>query len=315
MHLKPSHLISAVLPLCLLAAMLAGCRVNISVGSDSYITGEDYPDARKYKTGAFTYASDAVKAVEVYWRSGEIALIESGASELSVSESESGGELPEDTALHYLLDGGVLRIRFCGSGARILVNEADKRLRLEVPKGIDISVHTTSALLKADALEQDNILISAFSGRTELGTVTAENIDLSSSSGAIRAGSIAAQSVKCRSSSGSLGLGSVSAGTLDCGTSSGAVTVGNAAAETIRIATSSGRAELAFSEATSAEIHSSSGKIVLTLAGGGAELSYTSGSGKLFTEHSFTRRGALYVFGSGECRLTVETSSGNLEIR
>lgn len=103
-------------------------------------------------------------------------------------------------------------------------------MRLEVPKGIDISVHTTSALLKADALEQGNILISAFSGRTELGTVTAENIDL-------------------------------------------------------------------------------------TLAGGGAELSYTSGSGKLFTERSFTRRGALYVFGSGECRLTVETSSGNLEIR
>lgn len=228
MHLKPSRLISAVLPLCILAAMLAGCRVNISVGSGSYITGEDYPDARKYKTGAFTYAADEVKAVEVYWRSGEIALIESGASELSVSES--GGELPEDTALHYLLDGGVLRIRFCGSGARILVNEADKRLRLEVPKGIDISVHTTSALVKADALEQGNILISAFSGRTELGTVTAENIDL-------------------------------------------------------------------------------------TLAGGGAELSYTSGSGKLFTERSFTRRGALYVFGSGECRLTVETSSGNLEIR
>lgn len=97
MHLKPSRLISAVLPLCVLAAMLAGCRVNISVGSGSYITGEDYPDARKYKTGAFTYASDAVKAVEVYWRSGEVALIESGASELSVSES--GGELPEDTAL------------------------------------------------------------------------------------------------------------------------------------------------------------------------------------------------------------------------
>lgn len=95
MHLKPSRLISAVLPLCILAAMLAGCRVNISVGSCSYITGEDYPDARKYKTGAFTYASDAVKAVEVYWRSGEVALIESGASELSVSES--GGELPEDT--------------------------------------------------------------------------------------------------------------------------------------------------------------------------------------------------------------------------
>ena len=63
MHLKPSHLISAVLPLCVLAAMLAGCRVNISVGSNSYITGENYPDAQKYKTGTFTYAADEVKAV------------------------------------------------------------------------------------------------------------------------------------------------------------------------------------------------------------------------------------------------------------
>ena len=98
MHLKPSHLISAVLPLCVLAAMLAGCRVNISVGSGSYITGENYPDAQKYKTGTFTYAADEVKAVEVYWRSGEVALIESGASELSVSESSGECRLTVETA-------------------------------------------------------------------------------------------------------------------------------------------------------------------------------------------------------------------------
>ena len=50
-----------------------------------------------------------------YWRSGEIGIAESDSDELIVRES--GGELPKDTAMHYLLEDGTLRIRFCESGA------------------------------------------------------------------------------------------------------------------------------------------------------------------------------------------------------
>ena len=50
-----------------------------------------------------------------YWRSDEIGIAESDSAELSVRES--GGELPKDTAMHYLLEDGTLRIRFCESGA------------------------------------------------------------------------------------------------------------------------------------------------------------------------------------------------------
>ncbi len=226
----------------LVITILSGWRVNISIGTNDTLTSETYPDAEKYQIGSFTYNAAGIKAVEVYWRSGEVEITESDNSELHIKES--GGELPEDTAMHYLLDDGVLRIRFCKSGAKIQVNAADKHLSLEVPKGIDLSVHTTSALVKADSLDQNNVLIAALSGSTELGTVTADTIDLSSSSGSICAASLLAQSLKCNASSGSVDIGVVSVDTLDCSTSSGGVMMDSVVSETANITTSSGIVEL-----------------------------------------------------------------------
>ena len=61
--------------------------------------------------------------VEVYWRSGEVKIVESDRPQLSVRES--GGELAEDIAMHSLLEDGILRIRFCQSGAEVYVNPAE----------------------------------------------------------------------------------------------------------------------------------------------------------------------------------------------
>lgn len=177
----------------------------------------------------------------------------------------------------------------------IQVHPNDKRLTVEVPKGIDLSIHTTSAPIKADTLEQNSILISAHSGRTELGAVNASSVDLSSSSGAIRADSIVTQALKCSTSSGSVRIDDLEAETADLNPSSGAV-------------------ELAFSAISQLDVHTSSGKTVLHLPEGGAEVSYTASSGKLHTAEAFERKGDLYVFGSGESRITVNSSSGNLEI-
>ena len=216
--------------------------------------------------------------------------------------------------MHYLLDDGVLRIRFCKSDAKIQVNAADKHLHLEVPNGIDLSVHTTPALVKADDLYQSGILIAALSGCTELGSVTADAVDLSSS-GSIRADSISARSLKCSTSSGSVDAGTVLVKTLDCSTTSGAVTISGAAAETATIATSSGSVALTLTDVPSAELRTSSGTVDLALAKGGAEVLYTSGSGKLLTDRAYDRKGDLYVFGEGAGSIAVETTSGNFQIQ
>ena len=304
---------SAMLLCTLAVSVLSGCSVNISLGIDSSLTGEKYPDSEKYRTGGFTYTADGIKSVEVYWRSGEVEITELECPELSVRES--GGELSDDTAMHHLLDSGVLKIRFCASGAKIRINSADKRLRLEVPKGIDISVHTTSAPVMADSLEQKNVLISAHSGNTELGSVTAESVDLSSSSGSIRADGISAQSLRCAASSGDIKLGNVSAETVVCRTTSGSVGIDSITAETAEIETSSGDVKLTLEKTPTAAVRTSSGKITAVLPNGGAEVLYTSSAGKLRTNRRYEREGNLYVFGEGECGLTAETSSGNLEIK
>ena len=299
--------------LCAFAVILSGCQVHISVGTKDTLTGEDYPNAGKYQAGAFTYNADDIKAVEVYWRSGEVEITESDDTELHVRES--GGELLEDTAMHYFLDDSVLRIRFCKSGAKIVVDAADKHLSLEVPKGIDISVHATSALVGADNLTQNCILIAVLSGATELGTITADTMDLSSSSGSIHADSISAHSLKCSAASGAVDIGAVSTQVLECCTSSGSVTMGSITAETAKIATSSGSVDLTMTKVPSAEIYTSSGTVNLVPEKSGAEVLYTSSSGKLLTDRAYSRKGGLYVFGEGTSNITVETASGNLKIQ
>ena len=83
-------------------------------------------------------------------------------------------------------------------------------MSLEVPKGIDLLVHTTASPVRADTLEQKNILISVHSDNMELGTVTAERVDLSSSSGFIRADSVSVRTLRCSASSGAVAVGTAS---------------------------------------------------------------------------------------------------------
>lgn len=281
--------------LCVLAIMiLPGCHFKVSVGTDEYLTGEDYPDAEKYTTGALTYHASAIKRAEIYWRLGEVEMIESDKAELSVWES--GSKLSEKDAMHYFLDQGVLRVRFCESGAKIHVNEDDKHLHLEVPKGIDISVHTTSAVVKADALEQKSILIAALSGNMQLKAVTAENMDLSNGSGSVEADGLLAKTLKCSTATGSVRLNGVSSGTTE-------------------IETNDGNMELAFDKAPAVSIRTAGGKVDLTLPPDGAAVSYISNSGKLLTDRTYERKGDLYVFGDGKSKLTIETANGNLIIQ
>ncbi len=287
--------VAILLAIILTAILLSGCQVNkLSLGIGNFITGEVYPDAETYQTGTLTYDANQVNAVEVYWRSGQIQIVESDAPSLTVRES--GGKLAEAAMLHYAFDGNTLRIYFCASGAKINVNPKDKHLILEIPKSIDLSIHTTSATIKASSLEQNNLLLAAFSGDMELGNVRAFNVDLSSSSGSISANSLSAQTLKSNTNSGTVQIEAVDAGTMDTETNSGSLSLGIVAASRIGIRTSSGDVSLRFPDC-------------------GAEVAYFTSSGTLRSDRSFDRKGDLYVFGNGSIPISVDSSSGNLHIR
>ena len=283
-----------ILLLCIITAMLlSGCHVKISVGTNGYLTGEYYSDAEKYSVGAFTYNSSEIQKVDVYWRCGEVKLVESDKEELCVKES--GSKLTEKNAVHYFLSNGVLMIRFCESDAKININENDKRLYLEVPREIDISVHTTSATVEADTLDEKNILIAALSGDIQLGTVAAENINLSNGSGFVYATDVSAKSLKCNTAAGAVKLNDVSFGIAE-------------------ITTGDGNIELKLDKASTAVIRTSGGKVGMALPADGAEVSYITNSGKLLTDCVYERKGDLYLFGEGKSNLAIESFNGNLII-
>ena len=74
--MKSRKRILAILPMIfLVAVLLSGCRLNISICIDDYLTG------------AFTYEADKMERIEIYWRSGEVEIVESDSAELSVRES------------------------------------------------------------------------------------------------------------------------------------------------------------------------------------------------------------------------------------
>ena len=144
--------------------------------------------------------------------------------------------------------------------------------------------------MRAETLEQDEILIATLSGGMELGAVTAEgSVDLGSGSGAIQAESVTAEDIRCASASGSVQMGTAAAGTLAVETASGAVRLGDVSGETVDIGTGSGSVELALTEAPTAAIRTASGTVGLKLAPERALVAFTTGSGRLRTGRTGSR--------------------------
>lgn len=291
----------------------------------------NYPDSEKYSIGDFTYSASEVRSVEIDWLFGAVKIEESESDELSVAES--GEELSDEESLHYLLEDGVLKIMFAQSGALVNLRSEDKILSVQIPSGIRLSVFTTSASVSSDTLTQNSIRISTASGRTDLGKLSAEGVELESTSGAIRAQDITANSFECNTTSGSLKINSLTAqnasvistsGSVDLRraeipdvyvqSTSGSIDLALASASDVKIRSTSGSVELTLSAVSDADIRTSSAKTTLHLTGGGAELSYRTTSGSLITSEPYSKKGGLYIFGDGESKISVESTSGSLEV-
>lgn len=232
-------LLKQLLSAVLLGTLLSGCSIQQGpVGVGNSITGEVYPNADQYKTGAFTYQADTISEIEVYWRSGEVEVVESNCASLNVCES--GEELDTLSVMRSMQDSDVLKIQFCASGVKINVRPEEKHLRLEIPPGIKLSIHATATNIKTTELNQERVQISVFSGNTELGAVNASSVDLSSSAGTITADAITAPEIRVNTSSGSVQLKRVISDTVDAGSTAGCFDLEILSANAVAVHTQSG---------------------------------------------------------------------------
>ena len=298
---------------CLIFVVVAAAL--LLCGCVSVVTFNTYENADKYEAGNKTFGSD-VKKVEINWCCGEIKIVKSSASSVSVCES-GDADLPEEKRVHTYLEGDVLKIQFWKSGLSSSVDSDKKHLTVELSDGVDINIHDTSAVISAEALNTDNVEIITASGGISVGNISSCNVRVVSTSGGISIEGISSDDANIISTSGRIQIENADiADVFDCGSVSGSVNVGSVKAPQVNISSNSGSINIGADVCDKIDIGTTSGSVDITLADGiGASVEYSSTSGSVKIEKEFYKSGNKYIIGNGGCDISVGSTSGSLKIR
>ncbi len=270
---------------------LAGCKFGVA-GVSVYGV---YASQDKYSAGDFTYDGAGIKTVEINWFGGEIEIVQRETAMLSVSES--GGSLKDGEQVHHYIKNDKLTIQYCESGHIGEIDEEKKKLRVEIPAGIDLNINNTSANINVGTVSIDDCTIITVSGSVNLASVSADELDIEIVSGAVNADSMFVRDFEVNGVSG-------------------AVSVKNISADEISVNIVSGKTTLSLAKVCEVDVSGVGGDVSITLpADAGAEVEFESAGGKLNSDKSYIKDGKIYTFGEGEVKVDVETVGGNLYIK
>ena len=287
----------------IVAFLLIGMLLIICVGCVT-ITGLScsvpvrYSNADKYTAGNFTYESDKVEKVEIEWMSGGITL-KNGTGTLSVTES-GADSLSEDEQMHWWLDGKTLKIKFCKSGYKYVLNQAfnnKKELTIELPEFVDLDIEVASGKVVAEE-------------QLDLGTFKVQT-----ASGGMSIGSLSAKEVKVDSASGRTAFGNVAvSAAFDVDTASGGLTIDRISAGEINVDSASGGVTIGIDTVEKMKLNSTSGSIHLTLLDktAGAKVRFSAVSGSFNTSLSVVNSGEVMTFGNGYTDMEISIVSGSV---
>ena len=270
--------LSALLILALLLALCAGCTIHINPSAG--ITTNDsfhystYDNAADYTAGRFTYQAEDIRAVRVYWVAGSIDLIEKNSAELSVSDSADNRS--QEAQLHSLLRDGILTIHYCASDYRGEMQSEWKQLTIEIPSGIELTIENVSAPIRAAALSTPQLHIATVSGDITIDTANVKTVSLNSVSG-----------------------------NFDWER----LTVDQFTADTV-----SGDLDFEFISCREAALNTISGETDLTLPAQGGTVRFDTASGAFITQRAYQKQDHFYGFGPADCKISVSSTSGDLEI-
>lgn len=260
-------------------ALLVGCKAN------DVRKFRVYENAAAYTAGDFSCESTLVKRIEIDWLGGNVEVEQSTSATVSVLEEEN--ELPEEKRLHTYLDEGVLRVKYCRSGCWGPIDETQKNLQVDIPKGIDVEINSVGA--------------NVYLGVLELGALSVET----------DAGSIEAESLVCRR--------------VDVETNRGHIGMGTLRADEAEIENFFGDIHLGAPLCQSAEIETGKGDVTLFLRGDVCALiGFETQKGNLKTDRKYEQKDGRYLFGVNDSQnvtqtaptpIFIKTESGDLFVR
>lgn len=141
---------------CLLCLGLVGCSMEYT-----------YDDARLYTAGNGEMDPEPVHAIDVDWISGNVTVKIYDGEMMQLSDNSPYPS--EENLLHYYLDEGTLKIRFCKSYRFRFSEPESKDLEVLIPEAYadkitEISVDTVSAAVFVKDIRTEKLNIDTVSG-------------------------------------------------------------------------------------------------------------------------------------------------------
>ena len=293
------------------AAMMCLCSCSIGFINGSAVK---YSNSDKYTAGD-REISDKIDELDIEWPSGKVTVSASDNETVSIKET-SKNELEDKYKVHSWADGSTLHIRFCKSGERC---DENKTLEISVPEDTEfkaINVDSSSADVTIEGLSSKEVSMDASSGNMTYNGST-DSFTADTSSGNISfSGEASDISAEC--SSGEVFIDQKGKSeSIYAETSSGDIELSAEYTDELQAESSSGDKVIRLAEMPSdTSIEASSGNIKLYLpedAGFTAEID--TASGDIDYEFPMKKTGdETYVCGNGDSKLSIETSSGDIEL-
>ncbi|MBO2515672.1 MAG: hypothetical protein CW338_00145 [Clostridiales bacterium] len=263
--------------------------------------GSVYENAGQYSTGNATL-TDSIESLDIDWQGGKVTLAYHESPDIEISE-QSSSALTDEIRMHWLVDGGTLRIRFTASG-QMITGILKKDLTVTLPAGTvlnTLKVDVTSADVQIPDTAAETVVIGTTSGNVDA-VLTAGNAEISSTSGDLSVTVTARERVKLDTTSGGIS-GTAGAKEITAVSTSGAILLTQTgAADSTKIETTSGRIDLICDTVGTLRISSTSGaKTVSAVKVQKADISGTSG------KSSFTAENAPE-------RLIISSTSGDINV-
>lgn len=278
-------------------------------------------DAAKYTAGD-AELTEPVEKIEIDWASGSVTVKADSGTTVRLSEKTSRS-LPEDSRMHWRLEGTTLKIVFQVSGKLFSVDElfssvGEKNLTVLVPEALNltgIDVQSSSADVTVSGIKADSVSVETSSGEISSGC-EAKDIQLESTSGAIALTTGSADSISAESTSGNISAAFQAAGSVGLKSTSGSISASGSSADRMHAKNTSGKITLSMDSAPkTCRAESTSGSVTLYLPENAdfvAEVDTTSG--EFESDFALVKNKDTYTCGKGGNELKLEATSGDVSI-
>ena len=241
-----------------------------------------YDNADKYTAGDLD-TDEKIKSVDIEWASGAVDVVTGGSGKVTVTET-CKDDLPDEEKVHTWVNDGVLYVKFCASGEKV-DSSSEKRVEITLPKGTEL----------------EKFSAEASSADMTIGGINAKSAYLEASSGDVSFDGDAGK-FEAETSSGNIRF-SGEADTISTEASSGEVFIDQSGdSKSISAETSSGEIEINADSTDKLSTESSSGDHTIKLGGMPADIGIEASSGDI----------ELYLPEDSEFKATIETSSGDV---